>query len=50
MFDGLWSSATVAEEQPSKTTTAPSIAIFRKLHLLKQKAPFLGVLISVLIL
>jgi hypothetical protein len=41
--DVLWSSATVAVEQPSKTTTVPSIATFFKLHLLKQKAPFLRV-------
>jgi hypothetical protein len=33
----LWSSATVAAEQPSNTTTAPSIATLFKLHLLKQK-------------
>lgn len=41
--DALWPSATVAVEQPSSTTTVPSIAIFFKLHLLKQKAPYLRV-------
>ena len=48
VIDVLWSSATVAVEQPNNTATVPSIAIFLKLHLLKQKAPFLRVPLFVL--